>query len=659
VNKYEHGFQLIITEKGGKPKSELFQQNEITIGRVQGNDVVLPKGNVSKRHCRIAAKDGRVLVTDLQSTNGTYVNGRRITAPHPVRPNDRIYLGDFVLQVSREAEGSSAARTLERVPVTEPAQRVTQPQRTARLGEGLAGEEAEATPVPEAAADTPRPAEASEASRVTLVGPAGAKSTLVGLPGTPDGDETPPAEPASRATLIAPGGAPAAPVLEPEAAAPAAAGEKRPTAPLVPQPRRPTNPLARAEPRTPSGPMATLAALRALQRELYDRVVDSADLRLIESERLGEAALRARAEQAIAAAIREMTAQGPVGNSMDRLTLQRNVLRELVGTGPLEPLLADDDVAEILVDRADQIQVVRGGQRQTCEEVFSTERAAHAVIDRLLRSAGARPDDGPLLDLRLPDGARLTAVLPPLALRGPAVAIRKRRRQAFTLDDLVAQGALSSAMADLLWAAAAARKNVLVSGAAGSGKTTLLSALAAFLPPEERVICVEDVEELQPAHDLWLQIEVAGGESPRDVLRTALRMRPDRMVLGEVRGPEALELVQAMRTGLSGSLATVFAGSPRDALERLAQWLHTADGGLDPRAARELVAAAVHLVVHMGRFSDGIRRVTQICEVCGPEIDLRDVFVYQAERFSPTGKVPAFVAAAGGSLLDESIFAPD
>ena len=666
---------VTLMERGGESQRLQFDKTEITIGRVQGNDIVLPKGNVSKRHCRIAAKDGRILVMDLQSTNGTYVNGRKVTAPQPVRASDRIYLGDFVLQVAREREADSqdsAPRTLDLGSATQPPQRQTQPHRTVRVDDAAEVRSDEmdvATPAVERSPDGavwPRETATPEVARATLVGARTARSTLVGA-SSPEDEPTPPGEPSAlRATIIAPGGAPGAVAPAPE--------DRRSTAPMATAqaPRRPTTPLRQVEPRPPSGPMATLAALRALQREVHDRVVDSADMRLIESERLGEAALRARAEQAIAAVIRDMTTQGRIPNSMDRLILGRNVLRELVGLGPLEELLSDEDIGEILIDSADRIQVVRGGQRERRQEIFSSERAAQSVIDRLLRSAGARPEDGPLLDLRMPDGARLCAVLPPLAMRGPALAIRKRKSQPRTLEQLVAQGALSSAMADLLWAASVARRNLLVCGGAGSGKTTLLSAIAAFLPEEERVICVEDTEEIRPGHDLWLQLECAAGpdgqmSSPRELLRSALRLRPDRLVVGDIRGIEALDLLQAMASGLEGTLAALHAASPQDGLSRLERWAR-AEGGMEPRSARELVAAAIHLVVYTGRFPDGVRRVTQISEVRGAQdtgIELRDVFVFTSDgreaaagRFAPTGVVPVFISEPGpsGLLLDEAIF---
>ena len=669
---------VTLMERGGESRRLTFDKGEIVVGRVQGNDIILSKGNVSKRHCRIAVKDGRVVAVDLESTNGTYVNGRRINAPQPVRPTDRVYIGDFILQIGQNAEETAPASpaTLERGPLTIPTGRHTQPHRVVPLdsaAESDAGSAAAATPtlIPEPAPNARGLEESSgepESARITLVGRRGALA-----------DPAPaPAPPAPAATIIAPGGAPPpAPLLGPERdtpSTPMAPSSRRTTAPLaLPEAgRRPTGPL---KPERSTGPMASASAgLGALQREMHDRVTDSPDMRPIEVERLGEAALRVRAEQAIAAAVRDMTAQGRIPNSMDRLNLSRNVLREIVGLGALEELLADVEVSDILIDRADRVQVVRAGQRVP-REGFSSERAAQAVIDRLLASASARPADGPILDLRLPDGARAIALLPPLSLHGPALWIRKRRRQDITMDQLVLDGALSSPMADVLWASVATRRNVLFSGGVGAGKTTLLAAVAAFVSPQERVICVEEMEEIRPGAPGWLQLECGPlgpdgktAATSRELLRGALRMCPDRLIVGELRGAEALDLLQALRAGLDGTLATLHANSPRDGLTRLERLVREGDPGLAPLAARELIASSIHLVVHQGRFSDGVRRVTQLSEVRGVnggEIDLQDIFVHVAgddgaPAFAATGTVPAFLddPERRNAFVDEAIFFP-
>lgn len=676
---------VTLMERGGESRRLSFEKSEIVVGRVVGNDIILSKGNVSKRHCRIAVKDGRVVAVDLQSTNGTYVNGRRINAPQPVRPTDRVYIGDFILQVGQNVEDAAppSPKTLERGPSTQPTGRHTQPQRAASADSGTGAMAAE-TPLitsglPETEPDPQEPSGVPESARVTLVG------------GRAEAEPAPPvdASPASpSATIIAPGGAPLlvpppAPPLTlplgaerdtpstPVASAVAIGSYHRATAPLsLPEPgRRPTAPLK--PPERTTGPMASVSDLGSLQREMHDRVMDSPDMRLIEAERLGEAALRARAEQVIANVVRDMTTHGRIPNSMDRLMLSRNVLREVVGLGSLEELLADVEVSDILIDRADQISAIRAGQRVPCDG-FSSERAAQIVIDRLLASAGARPGDGPILDLRLPDGARAIALLPPLAPRGPALSIRKRRRQDITLDQLVLSGALSSAMADVLWASVATRRNVLFTGGIGSGKTTLLGAVAAFVPHEERVICAEETEEIQAGSPGWLRLECgslgADGKSPatpRELLRGALRMRPDRLIVGELRGPEALELLHALRAGLDGALATLHSSSPRDALARVERLIREADPGIVPLAAREMIASTLHLVVHQGRFPDGVRRVTHMSEVRGirgDELDLVDIFVYEGgdggPGFAATGIVPAFLddPERRNAFVDETIF---
>jgi pilus assembly protein CpaF len=554
--------------------------------------------------------------------------------------------------------------TLDRAGPTVSTGRHTQPRRAA-----VPGDESEAD-VADAAGPEGEPDAVLEAARITLVG-AGAERREADAP-TPTmrpADADDPAAPPSTATLIAPGGAPPPlPMTLPgrdTPAEPVVALAPRVTAPFDATPtRRPTAPL-RVERTT--GPMASPAGLAALQRDLFERAADSPDLRPGEAERLGEAAFRARVEQVIAGVVRDLTAQGRIPNSMDRLMISRHVLRELVGLGPLEDLLADVEVSDILVDRFDLVHAIRAGQRVSADP-FSSERAAQIVIDRLIASGGGGGRPGPILELRLPDGARAVAILPPVAVRGPALSIRKRRRQDLTLDQLVIGGTLSSAMADLLWAGVATRRNLMVTGGIGSGKTTLLAALAAFVPVEERVLCIEDADEIAAGMPGWLGLETQGGGCPaRDLVRAALRLRPDRLVVGELRGGEALEVLRASRAGLEGLLATLPAESPRDALVRLEDLLREGDPQMPARAARDLIARTIHFVVHLGRFADGVRRVTRLTELrglSGDDLELRDIFAHVpdagAGAFVATGSVPAFLddPERRNAFVDEAIFAP-
>lgn len=307
----------------------------------------------------------------------------------------------------------------------------------------------------------------------------------------------------------------------------------------------------------------------------------------------------------------------------DRDALTARVEERALGLGPLEPLLRDPQVDEILVSGTGPVWVERGGRLERTSAAFATEADLRHTIERLLAPAGRRADEAePLCDARLPDGSRVNVVLPPLAVDGPALTIRRFRPRALLPEQLVALGSWTPALHDLLCTAVRGRLNILVCGATGSGKTTTLGALAAFLRDEERVVTIEDTAELRLAGAHVVRLEArppshdGRGEVPiRRLVRNALRMRPDRIVVGEVRGPEALDMLAAMATGHDGSLCTVHAGSPAEALRRLETLALMAGVGLPHEAVRAQVADAVDLVVHQVRAADGVRRVTTVAEV--------------------------------------------
>ncbi|WP_372788223.1 CpaF family protein [Paraconexibacter sp.] len=306
-----------------------------------------------------------------------------------------------------------------------------------------------------------------------------------------------------------------------------------------------------------------------------------------------------------------------------RQELCRRVVDRSVGLGPLEPLLADPTVDEIMVSGTDPVWVERRGRLEPTTARFSSEAELRHAIERILAPVGRRVDEAqPLCDARLPDGARVNVVLPPLAVDGPTLTIRRFRRRALDAQQLVAGGSWSAPVHDLLRTAVQARLNVLVSGGTGSGKTTTLNALSGFVGPQERIVTIEDTAELrlQQPHVVRLEarppsVEGTGEVTIRHLVRNALRMRPDRIVVGEVRGPEALDMLMAMASGHDGSLCTVHASSPGEALRRVEVLALMADLGLPHVAVREQVAAAIDLVVHQERGPDGVRRVTAVCEV--------------------------------------------
>ncbi len=363
-----------------------------------------------------------------------------------------------------------------------------------------------------------------------------------------------------------------------------------------------------------------------------------------------------------------------------RAQLVKEVLDEALGLGPLEDLLADDSVTEIMVNARDQIYIEQGGRPGLSKVTFSSEQQMMNVIERIVTPLGRRVDEKtPYVDARLHDGSRVHVIIPPLALRGPTITIRKFPKKRIMASDLVKFGSMTDEIADFLRACVEAKLNIVVSGGTGSGKTTLLNVLSNFIPASERIITVEDAAELQLGQDHVVRLETRpkniegeGEVSIRDLIKCCLRMRPDRIVVGECRGGEALDMLSAMNTGHSGSLTTVHANNPRESLGRLETLVMMAGMGLPLKAIRETISSAVNLIIQQSRMSDGTRKVTYISEVIGMQgeiVTLQDIFVYKQEgldknrkivgRFVPTGFIPKFVEEmeAKGMKISRGLFA--
>jgi pilus assembly protein CpaF len=409
----------------------------------------------------------------------------------------------------------------------------------------------------------------------------------------------------------------------------------------------------------------------ALHRTLVDRL-DLAALETLADERQ----VAARVRQAVAELLRSEPTPLAQG---ERDALVEQVLHEVTGLGPIEPLVRDPAVSDILVNGPREVYVERGGRLERVPLQFRDGAHLLAVIDRIVSRVGRRVDEAsPMVDARLPDGSRVNAIIPPLAVDGAVLSIR-RFGTVLTPARLVELGALTDGMLALLGACVRARLNVLIAGGTGSGKTTLLNALSAYIPATERVVTIEDAAELrlQQPHVVRLETRPPNAEGrgevvTRDLVRNALRMRPDRIIVGEVRAAEALDMLQAMNTGHEGSLATVHANSPRDALARLETMVLFAGTALPDRAVREQVAAALDVVVQVSRLSDGTRRVVSICEVTGMEgevVQLQEIARFRrqgvladgavAGHFEATGVRPRFAAqvALAGIELPPALFA--
>jgi pilus assembly protein CpaF len=360
---------------------------------------------------------------------------------------------------------------------------------------------------------------------------------------------------------------------------------------------------------------------------------------------------RSEVNQVIGSVVRDLLEDEAIPLNVeerDRLTTQ--VLDEIFGLGPLQPLMEDPTVSDILVDTHARVLVERDGKLYDTEVRFQDDRHLLKVIDRIVSGVGRRIDDSsPMVDARLPDGSRVNAVIPPLAVDGPHLSIRKFMTDVLSAEDLMRMGTLSEALVDLLDGVVRARLNVLISGGTGAGKTTLLNVLSSFIPPNERIVTVEDSAELQLRQPRVVRLETRpanvegqGAVNQRALVINALRMRPDRIVVGEVRSSEAIDMLQAMNTGHDGSLTTLHSNSPRDALNRLETMVAMANLNLPERAVRQQIASAVHVVIQLARFSDGKRRLTCLSEIVGMEgdvITMQDVFRFEQEGVNEKGEV--------------------
>ncbi len=367
----------------------------------------------------------------------------------------------------------------------------------------------------------------------------------------------------------------------------------------------------------------------------------------------------ASADAELKVIIRQIIDEQPVALSQrDRMQLTDEVLNEIHGLGPIEPLMRDPEVSDILVNSARQVYVERLGKLEPTPVVFRDDAHLLQIIDRIVSRVGRRIDESsPMVDARLPDGSRVNAIIPPLALDGPVLSIRRFGVHRLTMDDLVQIGSVPEQIVAVIRAMVLSRLNILISGGTGSGKTTLLNCISGFIPENERIVTIEDSAELQlqQPHVVRLEtrpenVERRGEVTQRDLLKNSLRMRPDRIVIGEVRGGESLDMLQAMNTGHDGSLSTIHANSARDSVNRLEMMMQMAGFNLPTRAMRQQIALALDVVIQTARFTDGSRKITSICEVAGMEGDtiaMQELFVFRREGMSEDGRVVGSFESTG------------
>jgi pilus assembly protein CpaF len=420
-------------------------------------------------------------------------------------------------------------------------------------------------------------------------------------------------------------------------------------------------PVARTTPGKPpgKGKRATAAEEYGEMLQLvHGRLIEALDLRRLDLDALGSDELWSRTEATIRQIVGKMDSTGELDPHTDRNELITDVLNEALGLGPLEEYLADESVSEIMVNSPTEVYVEREGKLMRVDKAFSSEQAVLGIIERIVAPLGRRIDESsPMVDARLKDGSRVNAVIPPLSLKGPSITIRKFSKRKLVAQDLEQFGSASPQMIEFLRVAVVHRKNVVISGGTGSGKTTLLNILSNFIPQDERIVTIEDAAELQLHHPNLVSLEARpaniegrGLVAIRDLVRNSLRMRPDRIVVGECRGGEALDMLQAMNTGHDGSLTTAHANTPRDMLARLEVMVLMAGLDLPVSAIREQVASAIDIVVQQTRFACGTRKITHICEVTGVEsgrIQLQDVFEFRQTGVDANGKTQGYFTGCG------------
>ncbi len=428
---------------------------------------------------------------------------------------------------------------------------------------------------------------------------------------------------------------------------------------------------------------APLDAWTAMKLRIHKALVEQMDLKKMNTDTNDpkqRAILRERTQKGILDILNNEDTGAILSNRDLKAQMVKEVLDEALGLGPLEDLLADDTVTEIMVNARDQIYIEKAGKPQISKINFSSESQMMNVIERIVTPLGRRVDEKvPYVDARLQDGSRVHVIIPPLALRGPTITIRKFPKKRIEYKDLVTFGSMTEEIADFLRCCVEAKLNIVVSGGTGSGKTTLLNVLSNFIPASERIITVEDSAELQLGQEHVVRLETRpkniegeGEVSIRDLIKCCLRMRPDRIVVGECRGGEALDMLSAMNTGHSGSLTTIHANNPRECIARLETLVMMAGLGLPAKAIKENIASAVGLIIQQSRLSDGTRKVTYISEVVGMQgevISLQDIFIFKQEgldkkrkimgRFVATGFIPKFVEEmeAKGMKIPRSLFA--
>lgn len=548
---------------------------EAVIGKSPDIDIVLKGWNISKIHAKLIVSDEDVFIEDCASMFGTYVNSQRVVRHGPIKNTDIIRIGGYILSIVNTIDNGSN-RNLEKKPSSEKANlEIKSPPEKLISAPEVIQQQRPAPVARESAAATPKIVATSPPAETTA-----SKNQ--------SSDKT---------------------------------GDRMPT---------------RVKERS-----AEYILFMEWLSIVHTAVLNEMDKRRIDVNRLNDSELRSNVRLLIKEVIK---ASPDLPKSIDIEELTRQVLDEAIGLGPLEPLLADEDVTEIMINKYDEIWIEKGGQLTLSVASFTSDAAVLGAIERIVTPLGRRIDESsPMVDARLKDGSRVNAIIPPLAIRGPSVTIRKFSKRQIGASDYVRFGSLTDDMVELIKQIVGLRLNIIVSGGTGTGKTTFLNMIGNFVDDHERIVTIEDAAELKLTQPNLISLESRppnlegkGMITIRDLVRNSLRMRPDRILVGECRGGEALDMLQAMNTGHDGSMTTLHSNSPRDAMARLEVLVLMAGMNLPVRAIREQIASAVHVVVQLTRFSCGARKVTSISEIVGMEGDI--IQMQEVYRFRKTGK---------------------
>lgn len=613
------------------------------IGSARSNDLVLDTRKIAKRHAELRLRSNGIYIKDLGSMSGCWVNHERILEHGPLSDLDEIVIGDVGITLngkSVDADVLTNGRSVDHALADKPA--------------GWSSDDT--------ASAGSRPVEAAQSSvnnkpaRRSLF-----KAFGFGHSSTSDtGRNVGAGSAAHHASNVK-----QLPDMNIEVGAGAADSQVSSTvAATTVHTGNNTDGMEQHgsqlnEHQKEETAAATLLAYWATV--VHDQLLYQMDLRRKDVNRMSDDELRSESVALIDTIIESL--QDELPEEIDRELLKQNVLNEAVGLGPLEKFLEDEEVTEIMVNNHAEIFVERAGKLERSAYRFSSDRTVYSVIERIITPLGRRIDESsPIVDARLKDGSRVNAIIPPLALKGPSLTIRKFPKHRLQFSDLVKYGSVSQSMVDFLRVCVEMRKNIIVSGGTGSGKTTLLNVLSNFIPDSDRIVTIEDAAELKLVQPNLVSLESRpsnlegkGAVPIRDLVKNSLRMRPDRVVVGECRGGEALDMLQAMNTGHDGSLTTIHANNPRDVVSRLEVLVLMAGMDLPVSAIREQVASAVDLIIQQTRYHCGSRKISKVTEVVGVEsgtVQLQDIFVFDQQGvdedhrvrggFKATGNIPTF-----------------